>query len=179
MGVALAEAAMAGGHQIKVVHGPLSVDIPEGGEWIPVERAVEMMEQLALNMEWADVLIMSAAVCDMRPVISEDNKKLDKGALHQLNLFPNPDIVGVLASRFPEVHVVSFSLENDLSTQRPLEKMRSKKSHWAVVNALDSMGADRSTFAIIDRKGEQILKPTSLSKVELARSLMTRLSQHV
>ena len=175
MGVALAEAALKADHKIVVVHGPLSVPVLKHGQWIAVERASEMMEALAKNMAWADVLIMSAAVCDMRPVYSEQ-RKLDKSELQHLALIPNPDIVGTLARSFPKVHIVAFSLENSLNPERPLQKMRSKNAHWVVYNQLESMGANSSTFGIMDREGLEILKPKALDKNLFAQLLIDTLS---
>ena len=174
MGVALAHSALKAGHEVVVVHGPLSVPILKQGQWIAIERASEMMEALALKMEWADVLIMSAAICDMRPVHSE-NHKLDKSELQSLTLIPNPDVVGTLASSFPKVHIVTFSLENSLDTERPLQKMRSKKAHWVVYNQLNSMGADSSVFGVMDRNGREIIKPKALEKALFAQLLMDEL----
>ena len=178
MGVALAEAALKAGHQVVVVHGPLSVPVLNQGQWIAVERAAEMMEALALHMEWAEVLVMSAAVCDMRPVHS-DGGKLDKSELHNLALIPNPDIVGTLARRFPEVHIVAFSLENSLSPERPLQKMRSKNAHWVVYNQLQSMGANSSIFGVMDREGREILRPKALDKGLFAQLLMEALASEL
>jgi phosphopantothenoylcysteine decarboxylase / phosphopantothenate---cysteine ligase len=174
MGVALADLALKSGDEVVVVHGPLSVPILPKGKWIGVERASEMMEALALNMEWADVLIMAAAVCDMRPVHSEAHK-LDKSQLQHITLMPNPDVVGTLARSFPKVHVVTFSLENNLDVARPLQKMRSKNAHWVVYNQLQSMGADSSTFGVIDRDGREILAPRSSDKALFAQLLVDAL----
>jgi phosphopantothenoylcysteine decarboxylase/phosphopantothenate--cysteine ligase len=177
MGVSLAQSALDAHHKIKVVHGPLSVPTLDQGKWLPVESAQEMLDTLALHMNWADVLIMSAAVCDMRPIIKENERtsKVDKSQLEQLSFTPNPDIVATLAQQFPKVHVVSFSLENDLSTKRPLAKMRAKKSNWAVYNQLRSMGADTSTFGVLDRDGNTILAPKELNKNEFAETLIQKL----
>lgn len=171
MGVALAEAALDAGHEVKVVHGPLMVQLPKRGEWTYAETAVEMMEALGKSMAWADVLIMAAAVCDMRPVMRYDSK-VDKSQLTNLQMQYNPDIVKILAETHPDCHIVSFSLENSLDPDRPLKKMRSKNSDWVVYNQLKSMGSYRSTFGIMNREGESLMPLLELDKVELAKRLM-------
>lgn len=190
MGVALASAVEAQGHALKMVHGPLSVPYSTSfGEWTPVETAREMLLALQERMAWADVLIMSAAVCDMRPVwkrsgddasaLDEDKtqEKIEKSALNELLFEPNPDIVGTLCREFPEKHIVSFSLENDLSLERPLKKMRAKKSHWVVINQLASMGAAASTFVVLDREGCEIIPQQALDKTSFAEQLLKCLGQ--
>jgi phosphopantothenoylcysteine decarboxylase/phosphopantothenate--cysteine ligase len=137
-----------------------------------------MMEQLALHMEWADVLIMAAAVCDMRPVHSEA-QKIDKSHLHQITMMTNPDIVGTLAQSFPKVHIVSFSLENTFDPERPLKKMRAKKSNWVVYNQLSSMGSDASQFGVIDREGKAIIEAKSVDKELFANMLIDALQQEL
>lgn len=174
MGVALSEASVAAGHDTVLVHGPLQVALPKGSRNFAVETASEMKAGLAQHMNWADVLIMSAAVCDMRPA-QRDDHKVGKGELEQLSLVPNPDIVGSLAQDFPGVHIVSFSLENDFDPQRPLKKMRAKKSHWVVYNQLRSMGADASRFGVIDREGSPVLESQELDKKQFAQQLIAAL----
>lgn len=171
MGVALAEAAMDAGHEVRVVHGPLMAQIPNRGDWTYAETAVEMMEALGKSMEWADTLIMAAAVCDMRPVMRYDSK-VEKSQLTNLQMQYNPDIVKLLAESYPDCHIVSFSLENTLDSERPLKKMRSKNSDWVVYNQLNSMGSYRSTFGIMDRDGEPLMPLLELDKVELAKRLV-------
>ena len=100
--------------------------IPQGGQWTYVETALEMLENLSASMEWADVVIMAAAVCDMRPLVRHETK-VEKSQLTTLEMQYNPDIIKLLAESFPDVHIVSFSLENSLDIARPLKKMRNKK----------------------------------------------------
>lgn len=174
MGVALAEAALDRGHEVTVVHGPLSVSIPKDGKWIPVETALEMLASLRAEMENSDVLIMSAAVCDMR-VENPSKQKGEKGHFATLELVENPDLVGTLALEFPNSFMVSFSLENHFDCTRPLEKMRKKKTDWVVYNSLESMGAERSSFGVVDKEGKDVISPREIDKHEFAVELVDAL----
>lgn len=178
MGVALAEQAMSSGHEVRVVHGPLMAQIPTKGTWTYVETAVEMLEHLSQSMGWADVLIMAAAVCDMRPVTRHDTK-VEKSQLTSLEMQYNPDIVKLLAESFPDVHIISFSLENSLDPERPLKKMRSKKTNWVVYNQLESMGSDRSKFGVMNREGEQLMPLMEMYKDELSKRLVELIEKHL
>jgi len=178
MGVALAEAALKAGHQVRVVHGPLMAHIPHGGEWTYVETALEMLEGLKASMEWADVVIMAAAVCDMRPVLKHDTK-VEKSQLTKLEMDYNPDIIKHLAESFPSCHIISFSLENSLDKERPLRKMRSKNADWVVYNQLESMGSNSSKFGVMNREGESLLPLTELYKDDLAKELMVLIGAKV
>lgn len=178
MGVALAEAALKADHQVRVVHGPLMAQIPSGGEWTYVETAMEMLEGLKASMEWADVVIMAAAVCDMRPV-QKHTTKVEKSQLTKLEMDYNPDIIKHLAESFPECHIISFSLENSLDIERPLRKMRSKNADWVVYNQLESMGSNSSKFGVMNREGESLLPLKELYKDDLAKELMVLIGANV
>jgi len=171
MGVALAQAGLSKGDEVTVVHGPLSVSVPERGRWIAVETALEMLDALRKEMASADVLIMAAAVCDLR-IESPHGTKREKENLKMLSLVENPDLVGTLSKEFPEVFKVSFSLENSFDPTRPLKKMKKKKTDWVVYNALESMGADRSSFGVVDEHGGNVLEPSCSDKVEFAIRLV-------
>lgn len=174
MGVAIAKAALKMGDEVQVVHGPLSVPKLEGGTWIPVETTAQMMEALAQRMEWADVLLMSAAICDMRPVQTHESKG-DKTELLQLNMIPNPDVVATLAKHFPDCFVVSFSLENNLDLERPIAKMKRKGVKWVVINAILSMGADATAIGVFDAKAKAILPFKDRDKELFAQELLHQL----
>jgi len=178
MGVALAKAALERGDEVTVVHGPMSIEKLSKGSWFGVESALEMLCALSEHMAWADVLIMSAAVCDLR-VESPALEKGDKTSYHTLHLVENPDLVGTLSSEFPNTFLVSFSLENDLDTERPLRKMKHKKSDWVVYNALDSMGADHSAFGVMDRDGRHVLELKASKKSAFAVELIEALHQRL
>jgi phosphopantothenoylcysteine decarboxylase / phosphopantothenate---cysteine ligase len=178
MGVALAQAALDRGDEVSVVHGPLSVPILSGGEWLPVETALEMLGMLQKKMKEADVLIMSAAVCDLRVEFPLEHKG-EKDAYRNLSLVENPDLVGTLSKEFPETFMVSFSLENDFDPARPLKKMKKKKTDWVVYNTLKSMGADRSSFGVVDAKGDHVLAPKEASKVIFASELIGALHRRL
>ena len=176
MGVAIAREAIAQGHEVCVVHGPLSVHRLTAGEWIPVEPAEEMLTQLRSKMPWCDALIMAAAVSDFRPRETKEGKA-DKDDLATLELEKNPDIAATLAGEFPHKHKIVFSLENTLDPQRPLRKMRSKGADWVIYNQLKSMGADSSSFGIMNTMGEHILPLRECPKDHFARLLIAELEK--
>ncbi|MBF0196627.1 MAG: phosphopantothenoylcysteine decarboxylase [Planctomycetes bacterium] len=178
MGVAIATQAKETGHGVRVVHGPLSVPYTPDQDWHSVETAVEMLECLKKHMSWCDVLIMSAAVCDFRPVQSVEGKQ-NKESMGSIQLVQNPDIAKSLAEEFSRKHIVVFSLENSLSPERPLKKMRAKSADWVIYNQLQSMGADISRFGILNKEGETILALSEYSKSELAENLIRKLEASV
>ena len=67
MGLALAQAALHRGAKVILVHCPGSWDVPLGVEAIPVITAEEMQGVILKHLPSADIIIMSAAVADVKP----------------------------------------------------------------------------------------------------------------
>src|SRR4051812_48909239 len=68
MGRALAEAALALGHEVVVVSGPVEVEYPQRANVVPVVSTEEMLVAAAAEFEGCDGLIGAAAPSDYRPV---------------------------------------------------------------------------------------------------------------
>src|SRR5689334_15998371 len=86
MGAALAEAALASGHEVVIVSGPVDVAYPQAAR---VERVVSTEEMLvAARREFpsCDGLIGVAAPCDYRPVMVAASKIAKTGTPLELHL---------------------------------------------------------------------------------------------
>jgi phosphopantothenoylcysteine decarboxylase/phosphopantothenate--cysteine ligase len=102
MGFALAAAAARLGADVTLIAGPVKLDTPEDvARRIDVESALDM--QAALNDaagEGCDVVVMAAAVADLRPA-ERVSGKLDRRAdgAAPLGLVANPDLLAELGRR--------------------------------------------------------------------------------
>src|SRR5690349_3118697 len=96
MGRALADAALAAGHEIVVVSGPVEVEYPRAAEVHWVVSTEEMLEVARGHFENADGLIGVAAPCDYRPIRVESQKIQKTGQPLVLHLMETPDIVATL-----------------------------------------------------------------------------------
>ena len=83
MGLALAQAALHRGADVTLVHGLATWDVPLGVQAIPVVSAEEMQQVMQSYLQNADVIIMSAAVADVKPQ-DYSPEKLPKRSLPQL-----------------------------------------------------------------------------------------------
>ena len=68
MGFAVARAARAAGHEVTLIAGPVSLKTPPGVTRINVVSARDMLNAVRTVIARADVLVMTAAVADWRPV---------------------------------------------------------------------------------------------------------------
>ncbi|MFM9158537.1 MAG: phosphopantothenoylcysteine decarboxylase, partial [Dolichospermum sp.] len=99
MGLALAQAALHRGAKVILVHCPASWEVPLGVEAIPVITSEEMQQVMLNQLPNADIIIMSAAVADVKPR-DYSTEKLPKRSLPEnLPLIPVPDIVAEIGNR--------------------------------------------------------------------------------
>ena len=62
MGAAIAQAALAGAHEVTLVLGPVAVSFPPGARRVDVETAAQMHATVMREFPSHDLLIMAAAV---------------------------------------------------------------------------------------------------------------------
>lgn len=94
-GTALAEAALAAGASVTLIHAPMEVPAPAGAKIHTIETALELRAATLAAAGAADVVIMAAAVADFRPssVSTGKIKKRDHVADPVITLVRNPDIL--------------------------------------------------------------------------------------
>ncbi|MDO5752607.1 phosphopantothenate--cysteine ligase family flavoprotein [Arthrobacter sp.] len=94
-GVALAEAALAAGAIVTLIHAPLEVPAPAGVKRQRIETARELRSAALAAAASADVVIMAAAVADFRPASMSTGKikKRDNVPDPVIELVRNPDIL--------------------------------------------------------------------------------------
>ncbi len=92
MGVAVAEAALARGARVTLIHGQTSVPLPEAANLVEAPTATQMRDAVLAAIGDADALVMAAAVADFRPR-SAAGAKLSRGAGLRLELEPTEDIL--------------------------------------------------------------------------------------
>lgn len=116
-GVALAEAALAAGAAVTLIHAPMDVPAPAGAKIQRIETALELRAATLAAAATADVVIMAAAVADFRPanISTGKIKKRDNADDPVITLVRNPDIlVEVVAHRAAQNQqqlIVGFAAE--------------------------------------------------------------------
>jgi phosphopantothenoylcysteine decarboxylase / phosphopantothenate---cysteine ligase len=178
MGTALARAALHRGASVTLVHTPM--ELLEGVDRIPVESAAEMQKAMVENFPQADLIIMAAAVADVRPA-SYSTTKLPKRSLPtQLDLVPVPDIVAELSLlKQPHQKLVGFAAQTGDIVTPALEKLQRKGLDAIVANPIDQpdsgFGGDRNQAIFIDSQGRQrTIAPCT--KLEMAHQIFDFLS---
>src|SRR6187455_3149506 len=67
MGAALGEAALAGGHDVTLILGPVTAAMPARAKRIDIFSSRELQAAVLRQFPNHDLLIMAAAVADFRP----------------------------------------------------------------------------------------------------------------
>ena len=175
MGLALAQAALHRGAKVILVHCPGSWDVPLGVEAIPVITAEEMQGVMLKHLPSADIIIMSAAVADVKPK-DYSSEKLPKRSLPEnLPLAAVPDIVAELGKRKqPHQYLIGFAAQTGDIITPAKEKLQRKKLDAIVANPIDQVdsgfGSDNNQAVFLDRLGREVEIP-ACSKLEMAHYL--------
>lgn len=157
MAKALASAALARGHVVTVVSGPVSVRYPAGARVIPVVTTAEMLEATLRELPGCDGVIAAAAPCDFQPEQRRAGKIPRQGTRLSLRLVPTPDVIATLARRErPGQWFVAFALEPGADPQRACAKITAKKCDLIVVNDVTALEADTNAVTVYDAAHRQV-----------------------
>lgn len=167
MGIALAQEAFRRGAQVTLIHGPISVDkVSKAVNKVPVTTAQEMHDAVMQHtfdaQEPPEIVIMAAAVADFRSKEIADQKIKRRGAVPELELEANRDILQDLGNRRSEEKrpiLVGFAVETgeleELLTEAR-DKMKRKKADMIVGNfAQEAFDLDTNRAWIVDKTGRQ------------------------
>ena len=135
MGYALAGAAAHDGHEVILISGPTSLDVPPGVDFIQVESAQEMYDAVRDMVRYADVAILCAAVADYRPVVYSEQKIKKSGDRIILELEKTPDILGSMRSVFGfRGRLIGFAAETQQVEEYARGKLERKQCDFIVAN---------------------------------------------
>lgn len=175
MGLALAQAAMHRGAKVTLVHAPATWEVPLGIRAIPVVSAAQMQQVMLESFPDADVIVMAAAVADVKPA-EYAAEKLPKRLLPTaLSLEPVPDILAELGQRKqPHQRLVGFAAQTGDVVTPALEKLRNKKLDAIAANPIDQpdsgFGSDQNRAIFLDNQGRQV-EISPCSKLQMAHYL--------
>jgi len=153
MGYAIAHAAVHAGHQVLLVSGPTSLDVPDGVDFIPVESASEMYDVVASYLPKMDAAIFSAAVADYTPTAPSGQKIKKKDENLTLELVKTKDILG--SARDPigfTGFLVGFAAETENLESNARLKLEKKGCNLIVANDVS-----RSDIGFDSHENEAIL----------------------
>ena len=160
MGYALARQAINLGANVTIVSGPSNEVIDSNKlKIIYVKSANEMFDETLSFFKNSDIVILSAAVCDFKPVRYSE-KKIKKN-IQELNIKfeKTKDILFELGKIKSNQFLVGFALENENEIFNAKNKMKKKNLDLIVLNSLNDPGAgfggETNKVTLIDKNLEQ------------------------
>lgn len=172
MGAALASAALALGHDVLIVSGPVEIDYPSEVTVVPVITTDEMLAACLESFPSCDGMIGAAAPCDYKPMRVAEQKLAKTGEPLRLELWETADIVATLSSsKSASQWVVGFALETTDIRFRALSKLERKSCDLIVSNGPQAMNADSNQVEILARDG-RVLEEASGTKMDVAARIL-------
>jgi phosphopantothenoylcysteine decarboxylase/phosphopantothenate--cysteine ligase len=161
MGKAIAKEAIKREFSTTIISGPVNIDLPKkGAKILRVVTAKEMIDETLreLNQERYDILISVAAIADYSPKKVLSGRKMNsKEEEITLKLKLNPKLTRLVRQKFPNLFMVGFKAEYDVSEsdliKKALMKLMDDELNMVVANDLkvSSFGSDENEVYILKR----------------------------
>jgi phosphopantothenoylcysteine decarboxylase/phosphopantothenate--cysteine ligase len=152
MAAAIAQAALAAGHQVTIVSGPVQLRYPTAARVIPVITTREMLDASLAELPAVEGVVAAAAPCDFEPVRRVAGKIPRQGDGLSLKLAPTPDVIATLARRSKTRQwFVAFALEPGADPRRAFQKIEAKRCDLIVVNDVTAIEGTRTAVTVYDR----------------------------
>ncbi len=172
-GIAVANAAKNRGAQVQLIAANCDVSGLAGMDVIKVETTLEMQSALRTNFPSCNILVMSAAVADARPLqVSE--QKIKKSSLETIELQQNPDLLAELSPNKGDRILVGFAAETKEHLQEARRKLEAKGLDVIYVNDVSGgaiFGQD-TTMGTILLRNEADIAIKEVSKDALSNVLL-------
>jgi len=172
-GIAVANAAKNRGAQVQLIAANCDVSGLTGMDVIEVETTLEMQNALRANFSSCNILVMSAAVADARPLQVSD-QKIKKSSLESIELQQNPDLLAELSPNKGDRILVGFAAETREHLQEARRKLEAKGLDVIYVNDVSGgaiFGQD-TTMGTILLRNEADIAVKEVSKDALSNVLL-------
>jgi phosphopantothenoylcysteine decarboxylase/phosphopantothenate--cysteine ligase len=172
-GIALAIAARNRGAKVQLIAANCDISKLQGVEVFQVETTAQMQKSLQENFGQCDLLIMSAAVADARPVQAAP-EKIKKSNLSSIELQANPDLLAELSTQKTGQVLVGFAAETKDHLQEARRKLEAKGLDVIYVNDVSGgaiFGQDTTMGTILIRN-EADIAVKEVSKDALSNTLL-------
>jgi phosphopantothenoylcysteine decarboxylase/phosphopantothenate--cysteine ligase len=175
MGYALAEAALRRGASVVLVSGPVSLDPPQGVDFLPVRSTEQMRRAVLDHLPAATVVLKAAAVADYRPAAVHIEKIKRGSAPVALELEPTPDILAEISRAKGDRIIVGFAAETNAVAEHARDKLLRKGADLVVANDITAEGAgfdvDTNIVTLFSRDGRETPLP-KMSKFDVANRVL-------
>ncbi|MBD3414458.1 MAG: bifunctional phosphopantothenoylcysteine decarboxylase/phosphopantothenate--cysteine ligase CoaBC [Candidatus Aminicenantes bacterium] len=175
MGFELAEEAKRRGAKVVLISGPTHMIPHPEVQFIPVETADQMGEQVMKHFEQSDAVIMAAAVCDYKFSKKAAGKIKKKNLPLEIQLSRTEDILEKIGTMKKDKICVGFAAEVEDIEKNAKNKLTRKNLDLIVANDISGketgFESEFNDVFIIHRSGK-ILPTGKKSKLEISKDIM-------
>ena len=183
MGLALAKEAYIRGADLTLVVANVSVEIPSVFNVIRVETSQQMNDEILKLIPTFDIFISAAAVSDFE-FRKKSDKKIDSSSSLFLNLKPTTKIIRQIKQINPDIFLVGFKAEFNISKSEIIECARKQitdaGTDLVIANDISKdnchFGSDNNEVLIVD---DEVLTVPLASKREIAKSIFDVISKKI
>lgn len=181
MGLELAKEAYIRGADLTLVVANVSVDIPSVFDVVKVETSSEMNDVILNLVPDYDIFISAAAVSDFE-FRKKADKKIDSSSSLFLNLKPTTKIIRQIKKINPEIFLVGFKAEFNISRDEIITCARKQISDagtdLVIANDISRdechFGSDNNEVLIVD---DDVLTVPLASKKQIAKTIFDVISE--
>jgi phosphopantothenoylcysteine decarboxylase/phosphopantothenate--cysteine ligase len=171
MGYAIAAAALAAGHAVELVTGPVELTPPPGCSVHRIETTDQLRETCLRIFPSCDGVIATAAVCDYRPLQRVSGKITKTGQPIVLELVETSDVLAELGAAREHRWVVGFALESQDPRNNAMRKLRMKHCNCIVLNNTSAIGSPNNHVEVLSPDADTMAEFQG-SKEQVATSLL-------
>ena len=173
MGYEIAKEAKQRGAIVTLVKGATDIPITEG---IRIHNTKELENTLLDLLDNNDIVIMTAAVSDYRPVEVSEKKLRRKDDKMTLHLKKTEDILKKLRKRRENKILIGFSVGDNDFIEESKRKIIEKSLDMIVANPCSVVGSHNTEFTIIGKDGKYKTYPT-MAKREAAHIILDSIEE--
>ncbi len=184
-GVLLASQLVSAGAKVTLVYGLGGEEPPKGAKIIPVKTVNEMFDAVKKEMKKKfDIVILSAAASDYTTQKAKSKIKSTKKKL-VIKLHRAPKIIDHIKKIQPDVFLVGFKAETDISKKSLIEsarkKLRESNADMIIANDIGSKyqkDPQYNEVLIVDRSGK-VIGSGRKKKVEISKFIRKQIENRV
>jgi len=171
-GYAIARSALERGAEVTLISANAQLPDIDGVRTVHVESAQQMLAALETEFPKTNILVMTAAVADARPVVA--SSKIKKRDYTAIELIENPDLLRTIAASKTDQLIIGFAAETSEDLAVAKDKMQAKGADILYLN--DVSGGDifnsETTHGFILAQGREPIKVAQTTKDTLAHQLL-------
>ncbi len=172
-GYAIARAALQRGADVTIIAANVALADIAGVRTINVRSASEMLLKLREEFSQTDILAMTAAIADARP-LQESDAKIKKSDYTKIDLIENPDLLADIASLKKDQIIIAFAAESSHDGAEAQRKLASKGADILYLNDIshgDIFNSETTYGEIFTIQGS-VAKVSQTTKDTLAHQLL-------